>query len=39
MDGESTIVAFRHPGVGDEHIAALNADDLGIIKEAELQAA
>lgn len=25
MDGESTIVAFRHPGVGEEHIAALNA--------------
>ncbi|MDQ7745228.1 hypothetical protein [Hydrogenophaga pseudoflava] len=25
MDGESTIVAFRHPGVGDEHVAALNA--------------
>ncbi|WP_127804868.1 YiiX/YebB-like N1pC/P60 family cysteine hydrolase [Hydrogenophaga sp. NH-16] len=25
MDGESTIVALRHPGVGDEHIAALNA--------------
>jgi Permuted papain-like amidase enzyme, YaeF/YiiX, C92 family len=24
MDGESTIVAFRHPGVGDEQVAALN---------------
>jgi hypothetical protein len=25
MDGESTIVAFRHPGVGQEHVTALNA--------------
>ena len=24
MDGESTIVAFRHPGIGEPHIGALN---------------
>lgn len=24
LDGESTVVAFRHPGVGDEQVTALN---------------